>query len=135
MEIRSLVAGDIVSCPPDMSVRTAANLMKADDIGSIAVMEEGKLLGILTERDILHAVAHSPHVESELVRAWMSPSPDLVSADADVEEAVTWMLATGHRHLPVVDHASLVGIVSIKDVLWALTDGSTDKRIVFEPTV
>ncbi|HEY7703451.1 MAG TPA: CBS domain-containing protein [Acidimicrobiia bacterium] len=134
MEIRSLVAGTAVTCPVDTGIRTAAGIMKREDIGSIAVMDGDTLVGILTERDVLHAAAHSSHLETEQVQTWMSPRPDLVSADADVEEAVMWMLATGHRHLPVVDHGGLVGIVSIKDVLWAITEGAGHKRPNFEPT-
>jgi CBS domain-containing protein len=105
-----------------MSLRTAANIMRKEDVGSIAVMEGETLMGILTERDVLHAVAHSPHLEAEVVKSWMSPSPDMVGADSDVDDAVAWMLATGHRHLPVDDGGVLVGIVSIKDVLWAVTE-------------
>jgi CBS domain-containing protein len=130
MEIRSLVAGTVVKCPPDMTLRTAANIMRTEDIGSIAVMEGEVLLGILTERDVLHAVAHSPHVDEEVVERWMSPSPDMVGADADVDDAVAWMLATGHRHLPVDDGGSLVGIVSIKDVLWAVVENAGGRRPV-----
>jgi CBS domain-containing protein len=40
----------------------------------------------------------------------------------DVEEAANWMLATGYRHLPVVDGQAVLGVISIKDVLWAVTE-------------
>lgn len=129
MEVGSLVAGSVVSCSPSISLREAAKSMDATQIGSIAVMDREKLVGIFTERDLLHALADEADPDSEMLANWMTPSPDTVQNDIDVQEAADWMMATGHRHLPVIDEAGrLLGIVSIKDVLWAMTEPATRAR-------
>lgn len=129
MHVRSLVAGSAVSCRPSISLREAARAMNAPGVGSIAVMEGGALVGIFTERDLLNAIAIGADPDQETVRDWMTADPDTVQPDLEVEEAADWMMATGHRHLPVTDESGhLIGIVSIKDVLWALTEPGAHNR-------
>lgn len=122
MQVRSLAGGSVVRCSPSISLRESARAMEAAAVGSIAVTEGAALVGIFTERDLLSAVAAGADLDQENVRSWMTSDPDTVLADLDVEEAADWMMATGHRHLPVMDHSGeLIGVVSIKDVLWALS--------------
>lgn len=54
----------------------------------------------------------------------MTEYPDSFSPDMEVADAADWMLAKGYRHLPIVDGEDLIGVVSIKDILWAVTDPS-----------
>ncbi len=100
----------------------AAQRMRDAGIGSLAVMEAGRLVGIVTERDVVNAVADAVDPAQALVGAWMTRDPDVLDPDVSVETAAEWLLATGYRHLPVVDGESLMGIVSIKDVLWAVEE-------------
>jgi CBS domain-containing protein len=51
----------------------------------------------------------------------MTEAPDTIEIDTEVTDAVAWMNATGYRHLPVTDEGHLIGMVSIKDLLWAVT--------------
>lgn len=120
MEIRSLVGGSASVCGPDVTVAAAARAMVGDGIGSVGVVEHGRLIGIFTERDALKAAAEGVDLSSVPVRDWMTPDPDVLSPTVEVEDAAEWLLATGYRHLPVVEDGALLGIVSIKDVLWAL---------------
>ena len=123
MEVGNLIAGSAVSCLPSVSLRESATTMQSSEIGSVAVVERGNLLGIFTERDLLRALALGADPDLEKVRDWMTADPDTIQPDLDVDEAAVWMMATGHRHLPVTNEAGdLVGIVSIKDVLWAMTE-------------
>jgi CBS domain-containing protein len=92
------------------------------DVGSVAVEVDNALEGILTERDILRAVADDADLDVELVSSWMTEYPDSFTPEMEVGEAANWMLATGFRHLPVVDGSAVLGVISIKDVLWAVTD-------------
>jgi CBS domain-containing protein len=55
------------------------------------------------------------------VKYLMTPDPDYLESDVNVEDAAAWMLAAGYRHLPVVEDGQVLGILSVKDVLWALT--------------
>lgn len=123
MEIRSLVGGTATVCGPDVTMQEAAVVMDEQVIGSLGVVDRGRLIGILTDRDILRFVARGAPL-SEKVREWMTPEPDALAPDVDVADAADWLLATGYRHLPVVEGGKLLGVVSIKDVLWALKEPS-----------
>lgn len=122
MEIRSLVGGTASVCGREVTVAAAAHAMVEEGIGSIGVVDSGRLVGIFTERDALNAVAQGGDLTIETVGTWMTPDPDVLAPTVEVEDAAEWLLATGYRHLPVVEENSLLGIVSIKDVLWALSD-------------
>lgn len=124
VRVRELVGGEVVWVEPDATMRTAAVLMKETDIGSVAVEVDGALEGILTERDLLNAVAGFADLDRDLVSDWMTDYPDSFGPELGVEEAANWMLATGYRHLPVVDGPNVLGVISIKDVLWAITEPS-----------
>jgi citrate synthase len=85
-------------------------------IGSAVVTEHGKVVGILTERDLLRAAAADAPGDDE-VSVWMTASPDVLSADEEVGAA--WQSLTHHhyRHLPVVEGSTLVGVVSLRDLM------------------
>jgi CBS domain-containing protein len=102
--------------------------MFAEGVGSLAVLVAGSLEGIVTERDITRAAADGVDFEEATVGEYMSSPADSIGPDADVTEAAEWLLATGYRHLPIVDDGRLVGIASIKDVLWAVAEAKSTKQ-------
>ena len=122
MQLRDLVGGDVVWVAPEAMIRQAAALMMSAEVGSVAVEVDGALEGILTERDVLRAVAADAELDLDPTSSWMTGSPDPFSPETEAREAAEWMLATGFRHLPVVENGEVLGIVSIKDVLWAIVD-------------
>ena len=122
MTVRDLVAGDVVWVAPEATLRKGAEMMVSTEVGSVAVEVDGALEGIFTERDLLRAVAEGADLDTESISTWMTEYPDSFDPEMGVEEAAEWMLATGFRHLPVVDGGDVVGVISIKDVLWAVTD-------------
>ncbi len=116
-------AGQVITCGPDLTLRRAARRMAENGVGSLAVVRgHGDLVGIFTERDLLDAVAAGAETGKAKVTDWMTGSPDVVEADVTVDDAAAWMLGSGYRHLPVMRSGTLVGIVSIKDVLWAIVE-------------
>jgi len=125
MTIRELVGGEVVEIEATRTLREAIRLMTANQVGAVAVQRNGRLAGIFTERDVLRACAEDADLDSVTVRDWMTSDPDSLDPEMNVEAAADWMLAAGYRHLPVVEGVDLVGMVSIKDILWALTDPST----------
>lgn len=123
MQIRSLVGGTARLCGPTTTIEQAAQAMIAESTGSLGVIDGSQLCGIVTERDVLKAAAKGVDLSTASVADWMTPEPDTVEPDVPVDEVAEWMLAAGYRHLPVMEDGELLGIASIKDVLWALHSG------------
>lgn len=121
MELRELVGGEVETISPDASSTEAAARMQQAGVGALAVMDGNELTGIFTERDLVRAVATGGHPDSTTVGEWMTTYPDSFLPDMTVREAADWMLAVGYRHLPVAEGGTLIGMASIKDILWALT--------------
>jgi len=120
MKIRKLANGTVRVCALSTSLEDAARMMIDEETGSLGVVEGSKLAGIITERDFLRAAAQGVDFLTGTVAEWMTPDPDTVGPDIPVDEVAQWMLAAGYRHLPIMEGSELLGIASIKDVLWAL---------------
>jgi CBS domain-containing protein len=90
-------------------------------VSAIVVSDGGRLIGIVTERDLTRAVAGRVHSSEARVREWMTADPKVVTESTDPVEAVQIMLDGGFRHLPVVENERAVGIVSIRDLAeWSI---------------
>ena len=121
MRVNELIGGPVSSCTEDTAARTAAEQMIADDVGSLAVLNDDELVGIVTERDLVRELAEGGS-GARAVGEIMTPNPDSLAPDIEIEDAADWMMGAGYRHLPVVEGGKLIGMLSIKDLLWALTD-------------
>jgi CBS domain-containing protein len=126
--VEDLMVGPVDSCTVETDASEAARRMLADDVGSLAVVDGDVLVGIVTERDLLRLVADRPGRAGLRVGDVMTPNPDFLSPDVDNEDATDWMIAAGYRHLPVVDAGRVVGMVSMKDLLWAATERRPRRR-------
>jgi CBS domain-containing protein len=104
----------------------AASQMDARGVGAALVMNGERLSGILTERDVLRAVA-TGGVEGTKVGAWMTHDPDTVGADERPGHAAAIMLHGGFRHLPVVEADKPIGIISIRDLMRLVIDDEAPK--------
>src|SRR5690242_2540331 len=93
----------------------AAASMTERRVGSALVVEDGRLIGIVTERDVLRAVG-SGGVGGR-VGDWMTRHPETVDADESTQQAAVVMIHGGFRHLPVLDAGTPCGIVSIRDLM------------------
>jgi CBS domain-containing protein len=114
--IGDLMTRDVLSVAPEDTLGEAAQKMVDRRVGSAVVMDFGRLIGILTERDLMHATAGRTHSSEARVREWMTSEPVTLTREASPQEAAKVMLDNGFRHIPVVDGEQTVGIVSIRDV-------------------
>lgn len=126
MKLGALVGGSATVIGPEATLADAAEALVADDVGSLGVIADRDLVGIITERDLVRALASGADPEDDLVSDWMADAPDTFSPDVDVEAAAVWLLEVGYRHMPVMEDGELLGILSIRDILWAVV-GSTDR--------
>ena len=120
MTIAELVSGPPLGCAPDTPIVEVAEMMMSETVGSLAVMDGLRLLGIVTDRDIVEAVANGS-ITKLTAGDIMTAEPDTIDVDTEIDDATDWLNATGYRHLPVTEDDKLVGIVSMKDLLWAVT--------------
>jgi CBS domain-containing protein len=111
---------DFIEVAPEDTLGEVAERMTALNVGAVAVKDSGRLIGILTERDLLKAMAARVHSSEARVRQWMTPDPVTATVDTSVEDAAQIMLGSGFRHLPVLDDDGRVaGIVSLRRVVSA----------------
>ena len=115
---------NLLSVEPGLTLAEAARRMVSRGVGAVVVLEDGRLSGILTERDVLNAVA-AGFREDAKVSEWMTRHPETVESSDSTDHAAALMIHGGFRHLPVVDDDEVVGILSIRDLMRvALEDRS-----------
>jgi CBS domain-containing protein len=121
---------DVRFIHPEASVFDALKLMAELNIGSLVVLEDEKLAGIITERHYAREVVLKGKTSrGTLVRDIMSTKVDCARPDQSVEECMAIMTARAVRHLPVLEHERLVGIVSIGDMVNSVIE---DQRFRIE---
>jgi CBS domain-containing protein len=114
--IGDLMTRDVLTVAPEDTLGEAAAKMTERGVGAVVVSDFGRMIGILSERDIMRAVADRIHSSEARVREWMTADPITATPDTTIEEAGRTMLENGFRHLPVVEGERAVGIVSLRDV-------------------
>jgi CBS domain-containing protein len=127
--IKSNMSTNVETVEPTESLKDALRRIVARNIGSVLVVKENELVGIITERDISRYLAADENALKRKVKYVMSKPLITIEATASVQDAIELMLKHGIRRLPVVKQQKLVGIVSQMDVLrWVL-------RVGYEPHV
>ncbi len=111
---------------PGSTVYDAVVLMAEKSVGALPVVEDGKVIGMLTERDYARKIAlHGLSSKATPVRAVMTAPVLYVQLTQNIEDCMILMTGIRSRHLPVMDNGKLVGLVSIGDIVKALVSGST----------
>jgi len=131
MEIRDLVVRDLVTVGPAHTLAQAAKLMSAKRVGSAIVLTE-ESPGILSERDVLRAVAEGADPNQATVGDYMTWNAIVATSEWDVMEAARTMQAHGFRHLLVIDGASAnqIGVLSIRDLMAGILQCTGELRAV-----
>jgi CBS domain-containing protein len=119
MRVSELMQPEVWQTYPEERLADAAARMRDHGVGSLVVLDGEDLAGILTERDLLWAMADGAPPNVTAVSTYMSAPPIVVSPDADVVEAGRLMVKHDVRHLPVVAAGQLLGMVSARDLLVA----------------
>ena len=123
-----LCAGEVMSrhflsaAPEDTLGELAERLAEAD-AGSALIVEYGRLIGILTSRDVVRAVADRVHPSEARVRHWMSTALITATPELPADEAARLMLAGGFHHLPITEDDRPVGVVGLRAVVGAIRQG------------
>lgn len=111
---------EVFSCTPENTLAEVVDLLVARNCGSLVVCEQDRMVGIITERDILQAVAQTHcMLDTARTRDHMSGTPVTASLDEDIGETMGVMTKRRIRHLPVLEGERLVGVISIGDVVKA----------------
>ncbi len=113
---RGCMSRDLLSAPADLPLTEAAAQMCDKDVGAMLVLDDERLIGILTERDVLRAVGQGAGDDAR-VGAWMTRDPDTIEPDETTRHAAVLMIHGGFRHLPVVEGDRVVGMLSIRDLM------------------
>jgi CBS domain-containing protein len=126
MQISTILATKgtkVFTVTPTQSIREAIKLLAEKRIGAVVVVDEsGKPIGIVSERDIIRAAAQNETLFGESVRTIMTTDVIIARPNDDVRAVEKTMTVRRFRHLPVMEHGELVGIISIGDVVKAALD-------------
>lgn len=117
--VADVMRTEYVTVAPEDTLGESAEKMRSVNVGAAIVKDFGRLIGILTERDIMRAVAGRVHASEARVREWMTADPLVAPPDMSLEEAARIMLDNGFRHLPVVEREQVQGVVSMRRVVAA----------------
>ena len=106
----------VVTVDPTSSIGEAAEKMIEAGVGAVVVMEDmARLVGIITERDLMRAVAQRARAAEARVRQWMTESVVTIQPETEIKDAAKMMFTKNFRHLPVVNkEGRLMGIASLR---------------------
>jgi len=116
--IRQIVEGrEPATVPPAISVREACHVLNRHNIGAVAVVEDDRLVGILSERDVMRkCIGGNRRTDETPVAEIMTTEPVTIDADASLADAFRVMNDGRFRHLPVTDQGRMIAMLSIRDI-------------------
>lgn len=129
-EIRALKPTTPIVVAPTATVREVIQLMVDKSIGCVLIVEDGKLVGVFSERDVLLKLnVDYEQFLDQPVSDFMTPDPQTLVADSKIAFAVQRMDLGGYRHLPIVESdGTLIGMISVRDILNYLTNAMSGDR-------
>jgi CBS domain-containing protein len=126
MKAREAIRHDVVSIAPEQTLRDAAALMDRANVGALVVLDRGRLVGIVTDRDIVRRGVAQQLPADARIDAVMTPDPFTIDADADLRVALPTFRTHACRRLPLVSHGEVVGVLSADDLLVDLINDLGD---------
>jgi CBS domain-containing protein len=123
------MTASLLTVAADATLGEAAAAMATRGVGAVVVLEGERVAAILTERDVMKAVA-AGNDGSAPVKEWMTPHPDTIEPSDTTDHAASLMIHGGFRHLPVVEaNGKVVGIVSIRDLMRVALDDRSPRGV------
>ena len=117
-QVLAVKGPDVIVASSSTTVLEAAKLMSEANVGSVVVREEGQVLGIFTERDLLRrVVAHKKDPSQIQLQEVMSSPVKICRLNDDIRDCAEELTRTHIRHLAVIEDGALVGLISFRDVL------------------
>jgi CBS domain-containing protein len=126
--VADLMSRDLLTVSLDEPLGAAAKRMVGRGVGAVLVLQGDRLEGILTERDLMKAVAGGFEADAK-VRDWMTRHPETIEASDTTEHAAALMIHGGFRHLPVLEEGKVAGIVSIRDLMRVALQDSAPRGV------
>jgi CBS domain-containing protein len=120
--VRRLMHGDVVCADLGASLRELAETMSEQEVGSVVVVEMSQVVGIVTERDVVMAIADGGNVDEMHAADIMSEGPICAGPDDTLQFTTARMIEWGVQHLPVIESGRAIGMVSARDVFKSLAD-------------
>ncbi len=122
-DILRVKGGTLYTISPEDSLQRAVDTMAQYDIGSLAVMEHGELVGMLTFREVIHTLARNGgSLGGKVVRTVMDDHPMSCTPETELDQVRPMMLEKHTRYMPVMDNKMLMGVISFYDVAKAVVD-------------
>jgi CBS domain-containing protein len=121
VKVSDLPPGRLLTVDPHTRLAEVARVMRLEDSDSVAVMSDGRLVGIITERDLVRAIADGVNPKQALASVIMTSGPATATEDEDVSVVAMRMMNLGIRHLPVVDaNGRPTGLLSARNLVAVL---------------
>jgi len=117
MLLKEIMNKNVALINSDDTMKDAAKIMFHKHIGSLVVIKDDKIVGMLTSGDILKAIAHDKDINTTLVEELMSTNVIAMSPDNTLDDAVEMMMSRKIKHIPIVDGKKIVGIVTASDLI------------------
>jgi CBS domain-containing protein len=125
-DARSHMSRGLLAVEPGLPLTDVAQRMVSRDVGAALVVEGERLVGILTERDVLRAAAAGIGDETT-VADWMTRDPETMEPDEPIRQAAVLMIHGGFRHMPIVEGERVVGMLSIRDLMRVVLEDSSPR--------
>jgi CBS domain-containing protein len=126
--LENRASADIISCSPDDSLHDAVRILTEHRIGAMPVMESGKVVGIISERDVMHCLSKfGGQSLGHKVREAMTAPVVTVECTTTCDAALALMTERRFRHLPVVENGEMCGFLSIGDLVKSRLEEVSDE--------
>jgi CBS domain-containing protein len=127
-DVRDHMSRTLLSVEPGLTIAETARRMVERNVGAVVVLEEGRLAGILTERDLMRAMAGGVRDEATAGDC-MTRDPETIEPSESTGHAAVLMIHGGFRHLPVVEGDEVVGMLSIRDLVRVVLEDSSPRGV------